>query len=109
MCNRSYWSTKWQFYNERFSVIMSGRFELLMKFFHVNDAEKQPNRTSHDCDNIYKIRPFLDLVVKVFQSVYVPNHKLSADESIICLKAGFHGFSICLKKHKMGYQSMAVS
>ena len=87
MCNRSYWSTKWPFCNENFSAIMSGRrFELLMKFFHLNDAEKQPNRTSHDYDKIYKIRPFLELVIKAFQSVYVPNQELSADESIIGYK-----------------------
>ena len=62
---------------------MSGRrFELLMKFFHLNDSEKQPNRSSHEYDKIYKIRLFLELVIKPFQSVYVPNQELSADESI---------------------------
>ena len=87
MCNRSYWNTKWPFYNESFSAIMSGRrLKRLMKFFHLNDVEKQPNRTSHDCDKIYKIRPFLDLVVKAFQSVYIPNQELSVDESIIGYK-----------------------
>ena len=87
MCSRSYWNTKLPFYNESFSAIMSGRrFERLMKFFHFNDVEKQPNRTSHDCDKIYKLRPFLDLVVKAFQSVYIPSQELSVDESIIDYK-----------------------
>ena len=73
MCNRSNWSTKWPFYNVSFSAFMSGRFELLIKFFHLNDAERQPDGTSDDYDNIYNIRLLLDLVIKAFHSMYVPN------------------------------------
>ena len=63
---------------------MSGRtFEQLMKFFYLNDAEKQTNHTKDDYDMIYKIRQLLTLVVKAFQSVYVNNQELSADDSII--------------------------
>ena len=66
---------------------MSGRtFVQLMKFFYLNDAEKQPNCTKDDYDKIYKIRQLLALVVKVFQPVYVPNQELSADDSIIRYK-----------------------
>ena len=65
---------------------MSGRFELLMSFFYLNDVKKQPDHTSNNYDKIYKIRQFLDLVVKAFQSMYVPNQELSADESIIGYK-----------------------
>ena len=65
---------------------MSGRtFEQLMKFFYLNDAEKQTNHTKDDYDMIYKIRQ-LTLVVKVFQSVYINNQELSADDSIIGYK-----------------------
>ena len=103
MCNRSYWSTKWPFYNESFSAIMSGgRFELMMKSFHLNDVEIQPNRTSHDYDKIYKIRPFLDLVTKAFQSVYVPNQELSADESIIGYKGRLSWFQYMPKDPQNG-------
>ena len=65
MYNISYWSTKWPFYN---------------------DAEKQPDSTSDDYDKIYKIRPLFNLVVKAFQSVYVLNHELSTNKSIIGYK-----------------------
>ena len=54
MCNRSYWSTN--------SPFMSGRFQLLMKIFHLNNAEKQPDRTSDNYDKIYKIWLLFDLV-----------------------------------------------
>ena len=78
----------WPFYNESFSVIISGRiFELLMKFFLLNDAEKQPNHTSHDYDKIYKIRPL----------------------SIIGYKGRLSWIQYMPKKHKMGYQSIGVS
>ena len=33
-----------------------------MKFFHLNDAEKQHSHTSNAYDKIYKIRSLLDLV-----------------------------------------------
>ena len=62
---------------------MSGRFELLMKFFHLNDAEKHPDGISDDYDNNYKARPLLDLVIKAFQSIHVLNQELSADENKI--------------------------
>ena len=97
MCNRAYWSIKWPFYNESFSAIMSGRFELLMKFFHLNDTERQPDGTSDDYDNI---RPLLDLVIKVFQSMYVPNQELFADENIIGYKDRLSWIQYP-KKHKM--------
>ena len=57
-----------------------------MKFFYLNNAEKQTNRTKDDYDMIYKIRQLLTLVVKAFQSVYINNQELSADDSIIGYK-----------------------
>ena len=66
---------------------MSGRtFEQLMKFFYLNGAEKQTDCTKDDYDMIYKIRKFLTLVVKAFQSVYINNQELPADDSIIGYK-----------------------
>ena len=66
---------------------MSGRrFELLMKYFHLNNSEKQPPRGSPDYDKIYKIRLFLDQLIESFQSVYVPNREIAVDESIIGYK-----------------------
>ena len=80
---RSYWSSKWPFQNDTFSYIMSGRrFELLMRYLHLNNSEQQPPRSSPDYDKLYKIRPLLDLLIKSFQLVYVPNREIAVDENI---------------------------
>ena len=66
---------------------MSGRrFELLMRYIHLNDSEKQPPRESDDYDKLYKVRPLLDLVVSAFKNAYTPHQSLSVDESIIGFK-----------------------
>ena len=50
----------------------SKRFELLMKYFHLNDLTKMPERGSNNYDKLYKIRPLLDLIITAFKSVYTP-------------------------------------
>ena len=84
---RSHWSTKFPFSNDTFSTIMSGRrFDLLMKYFHLNDSEKQPPRESPNFNRQYKIRPLLDMIVCSFQSTYVPGQHISVDETMIGFK-----------------------
>ena len=42
---RSYWNRSWPFNNENFSSLMSSRrFELILKFLHLNDSETQPQK-----------------------------------------------------------------
>ena len=66
---------------------MSGhRFELLMSFLHLNDSEKQPARDSDAFDRQYKIRPFLDMIVTSYQSVYTPRQCISIGETLIGYK-----------------------
>ena len=80
---------------------MSGRrFELLMKYIHLNDSKKQPPRGSDDYDKLYKVRPLLDLVVSAFKNSYTPQQSLSIDESIIGFKGRLcwvlsKGFEAC--------------
>ena len=84
---RSYWSTSWPFANNNFSSVMSSRrFELLLKFLHLNDSEVQPVRGEPGHDKLYKVRPFLDLVVENFKSAYQPQQHISIDESVISYK-----------------------
>ena len=53
---------------------MSGkRFELLMKYLHLNDMTKQPSRESADYDKLYKIWPFLDKIRKSFKQEFIPD------------------------------------
>lgn len=62
----------------------SRRFELLLKFLHLNDSRKQPARGQPGYDKLYKVRPLLD--VKDFQSCYSPTENLSIDESMVGFK-----------------------
>ena len=84
---RSYWSNSWPYQNNNFRDIMSShRFELLLKFLHLNDSKKQPARGQPGYDKLYKVRPLLDAVVKNFQANYTPSENLSIDESMIGFK-----------------------
>ena len=86
---------------------MSGRrFELLMKYIHLNDSEKQPERGSDNYDKRYKIRPFLNQIVASFQSVYIPQQQISIDESIIGFKGRLSWIQYMPKK---GYKGLGGS
>ena len=85
--DRSYWSKSWPFASDNFSAIMSSRqFEPILKFLHLNDSEAQPKRGEPAFDKLYKVRPFLDLVMENFQSSYQPHQQISIDESMISYK-----------------------
>lgn len=85
--NRSYWSKSWPYQNNNFRTIMSGRrFELILKFLHLNDSRQQPSRGQSGYDKLYKVRPLLDLVLENFQSMYTPTESLSIDESMVGFK-----------------------
>ena len=64
----------------------SRRFELLLKFLHLNDSRKQPARGEPGYDKLYKVHPLLDAAVKNFQSSYMPTENLSIDESMMRFK-----------------------
>ena len=84
---RSYWSTSWPFANESFSRVMSSRrFELLLKFLHLNNSDTQPLRGETGYDKLYKVRPFLDIVLENFKTNYQPYQQISIDESMISYK-----------------------
>ena len=66
---------------------MSGRrFELLMKYLHLNDSQTQPGRDDSNYDKLYKIRPFLNMITNSFKTVFTPYQTISVDESIIGFK-----------------------
>lgn len=68
---RNYWSTSWPFANDNFSSIMSSRrFELIMKFLHLNDSEAQPRRGDPAFGKLYKVRPLLDMLLENFKTSY---------------------------------------
>ena len=64
----------------------SRRFELWLKFLHLNDSRKQAAREQPGYDKLYMVRPPLDSVVKNFQSCYSPTENLFIDESMVRFK-----------------------
>ena len=70
---------------------------------------KQPDHSSDEYDKLYMIRPLLDLVLKVFQSMYIPNQELSADESIIRYKSRLSWIQYVLKNTKLGIKEWILA
>ena len=57
-----------------------------MSYLHLNDNESQPTRGSPHYDKLYKVRPYLDTLVRNFRKAYTPQQNLSINESIISYK-----------------------
>jgi hypothetical protein len=90
---------------------MSGRrFELLMRFLHLNDSEKMPKRDSLDYDKLYKIRPVYDIIIEAFRNSYMPHQFISVDESIISFKGRLSWVQYIPKKpHKWGIKAWVLA
>ena len=88
----------------------SRRFELIMKFLHLNDSEVQPQRGDPAFDKLYKVRPFLDLVVENFKSYYQPHQHIAIDESMISYKGRLSFIQYLPKKpHKWGLKAWVMA
>lgn len=75
-------------------VMARNRFDKLNQYLHLNNNEnfvpcRQPNH-----DKLFKVRPFLDAVVKNLREEYRPKQNLSVDEAMI----GFKG-QLSLKQY----------
>ena len=101
----------WPFANENFSSVMSSRrFELILKFIHLNDSESQPSRGEPAYDKLYKVRPFLDILLENFQTNYQPHQQLSVDESMITYKGRLSFIQYMPKKpHKWGLKAWVLA
>ena len=108
---RSYWSTKWPFMINNFtSLTSSRRFELILRFFHLNNSQTQPHRGQPGFDKLYKIRPLLDLILSSFQKSYTPSQFLSLDESMISFKGRLSFLQYLPKKpHKWGMKAWVLA
>lgn len=82
-----YWSTDPLYQTPLFGVIMPrNRFQLLLKFFHVNNNDHAPNNNDPDRDRLFKVRPLLDELFEKFQTIYTPGSNVSVDESLLLWK-----------------------
>ena len=55
-------------------------------FLHLNDNSKYVKKGQPGYDPLFKLRPFLDPLVKNFQEAYHPSREISVDESMIGFK-----------------------
>ena len=85
------WSTKWPDASSSFSSIMKrDRFSLILRFLHLSDSSKYIPKGQPGYDPLYKIRPFVDPLLKNFQSAYNLGREVSIHESMIGFKGRLH-------------------
>ena len=82
-----YWSTETIFSTPIFASVMTrNRYQLLLRVFHLNDNDKEPDRDDPERDRLYKVRPFIDELLKRFMEVYKPTSNVAIDESLLLWK-----------------------
>ena len=70
---KDYWSTSWPFNTPHFSKLLSHDcFFFLLKFLHLAGNTKQVARGQPGYDKLFKLRPFMDPLIRSFQEVFVP-------------------------------------
>ena len=97
----------WPFTNDNMSSFMSSRrFELILKFIHLNDFEFQLSREEPAYDMLYKVRPFMDNILENYKMHYQPQQQISVDESMITYKGRLCFIQYMPKKpHKWGLKA----
>ncbi|XP_068122252.1 piggyBac transposable element-derived protein 4-like [Hyperolius riggenbachi] len=82
----SYWSTNRLIATPFFATVMSeNRFSLIMKNLHFMNNETFDEAT-HPAPKLWKIYDLFQMVIRKFQSVYVPERDVSVDESLMVYK-----------------------
>ena len=77
----SYWSTDPVLSSPFFPSLTSRTwFFQILRYLHFADNTSAPPCDSADYNKLYKIQPFLDLVIARFQEVYTPERQLAIDE-----------------------------
>ena len=77
----SYWSTE---------AVLSSPFFPSVSTFTLLITPLTPAPDSEGYNKLYKIQPFLDLVVARFQEVYTPERQLAIDDTLIKFKGKLH-------------------
>lgn len=115
---RDYWSSRPELRDDFIASKMGvNRFDSLLTSLHCNDNAKMPKKGDPGFDKLYKIRPYIELLKKIFQKYYRPSKEVSIDESMVKFKGriGFkqympmkpvkRGFKIWVCADKEGYVS----
>ena len=84
---KDYWSTSWPFNTPHFSKLLScDQFPLLLKFLHLSDNTKQVAQDQPGYDKLFKLRHFMDPLIRSFHEMFIPQQQLSIDEAMISYK-----------------------
>ena len=83
-----YWASRWPFVTDAYRSILKRdhRLCLLLRFLHLNDNRVYINKGQVGHDPQYKIRPFLEPLLRNLKFSYTPGCKISIDESMIGFK-----------------------
>jgi len=105
---QDYWSTSWPFSSPHFSSLLSrDRFLLFLKFLHLADNTKQATKGQPGYDKLFKIRPFMDPLIKTFQ-MFVPQQQLSINEAMISFKGRLSSNIYPKSQKKVGDEGMGT-
>lgn len=108
---RDYWSSAPDLHDTYISSIMPlNRFSWILSHLHLNDNSVIPKRGEVNFDKLYKVRPYLNFILKNSQALYNPNRIVAIDESMI----KFKGRNSCKqympkKPIKRGYKVWALA
>ena len=82
-----YWSSDPHFTDPWISNVMpKTRFFKLNQYCHLRNTADAPGRDSPLYDPLFKVRPFLDLILPQFKAHFQPGRDLSIDEAMIGFK-----------------------
>lgn len=62
------------------------RFDKLTQYLHLNNSENAIPQGQPNHDKLFKVRPFLEAVVKACREEYWPCQNLSVDEAMVAFK-----------------------
>jgi hypothetical protein len=82
-----YWSTHPLLTTDAFNMSMKrDTYRNILRFFHFNNNQNEPNRHDPQRDRMYKIRPLIDILNEKFQAAIQPEQQLSLDETLLLYK-----------------------
>lgn len=84
---RDYWSNDWVLGVPALTHCMTlCRFELILRYLHLNDNANQKPRGEPGYDKLFKVRPFIDAIRANFLNGYLPGENQAIDEAMIKFK-----------------------
>ena len=92
------------------SITSRNRFQQIFRFLHLTDSSQRIPAGQPGHDKLFKVRPFLDLVLPKFESKYSMHQSVTIDEAMIPFKGrlSFKQY-IKNKRTKWGIKAFVLS